>query len=236
MKKIILIALATSFLGFTACTALRDAAAVAILRQLTNDDIANALKLALQLGIGNGVDGLSKKGGLLNSAYKILLPKEVQPITEKLRQIGLGGIENSIVEKINSGAESAAGKAAPIFLDALKNMTITDAMSILMGDKNSATNFLRTNTSDKLYQAFSPIIASSLDEFGARKAWTDAVGTYNKIPFVQKMNPSLDDYVTKQTMNAMFSMVETKERSIRANPEERTTDLMKQVFAKQDGK
>ena len=115
MKKIIIIALATTFLGFTACTALRDAAAVAIVRQLTNDDIANALKLALQLGIGNGVDGLSKKGGLLNSAYKILLPQEVKPITDKLRQIGLGSIETGIVEKINAGAESAAGKAAPIF-------------------------------------------------------------------------------------------------------------------------
>ena len=234
MKKFIFIILSCSVLSFTACTALRDAAAVAILRQLTNDDIANALKAALKLGILDGAKGLSKPGGLMNSAYKILLPQEVRPITDKLRAIGLGGIENTILQKVNAGAESAAGKAAPIFIDALEKMTITDALNILMGDKNSATNYLRTATSEKLYQAFNPIITSSLDEFGARKAWNDAVSKYNQIPFTTKMNPSLDDYVTKQTMSALFSVVETKERSIRANPAERTTDLMKQVFAKQD--
>lgn len=225
-------------LTLTACDELQKAATSVLTQQLlTNEDIGNGLKSALEIGIGKGADVLSQKGGFFNSAYKILLPPEARQITDKLKVIpGFNKVEDIVLEKINAGAEDAAAKAKPIFVSAIKSMTFSDAMNILMGDKNAATTFLKKATYDQLYQSFSPVIIQSLDKYDARKYWGDAVNTYNKIPFIQKANPSLDDYVTRQALNGLFSMVEKKELDIRSNPAERVTDLLKKVFAKQDAK
>ena len=234
-KKIFLFAAIGSLLTLTACEELKNAAIVAITKQLTNEDIGNGLKAALDLGIGKGADALSQKGGFFNSPYKILLPTEARQVAEKLRVIpGFNRVEDVIVEKINAGAEDAAAKAKPIFINAIKQMTFSDALNILMGDKNAATTFLKRTTYDQLYREFNPTIVASLDKYDARKYWSDATTAYNRIPFVKKADPNLDDYVTKEALNGLFSMVEQKERSIRANRAERTTTLLQNVFAKQD--
>lgn len=221
----------------TSCDVLQQVATTAIEKALTGDDIGNGLKEALTLGIGKGSDVLSQKGGYFNSAYKILLPAEARQITDKLKFIpGFNKVEDIVLEKINAGAEDAAAKAKPIFVSAIKQMTITDALNILMGDKNAATEYLKRTTFQQLYNEFNPVIVTSLDKYDARKYWGDAVNTYNKIPLVKKANPSLDEYVTNQALNGLFSMVEEKERSIRTNTGERVTDLLKRVFAKQDTK
>lgn len=236
IKKFILFAAFGSLLTLTACEELKNAAVVAITKQLTNEDIGNGLKAALDMGIGKGADELSKKGGFFNSPYKILLPTEARQVAEKLRVIpGFNKVEDIIVEKINAGAEDAAMKAKPIFINAIKQMTFSDALNILMGEKNAATNFLKRTTYDQLYKEFNPSIVASLDKYDARKYWSDATTAYNRIPFIgKKADPNLDDYVTKEALNGLFAMVEQKERSIRANRAERTTTLLQNVFAKQD--
>ena len=202
---------------------------------LTQDQIGNGLKEALEVGISKGSDLLSQKDGYYKSAYKILLPPEAQKITAKLQNVpGFSKVEDIILEKINRGAEDAAKQAKPIFVDAIKAMSFRDATQILMGDKNAATSYLNTNTNDKLKAAFNPVIIQSLDKFEARKYWGEVVNAYNKIPFVQKANPNLEEYVTNQALTGLFSMVEKKELDIRQNVSARTSDLMKKVFAKQD--
>lgn len=222
--------------GFASCDSLKKAATSVIADQLlSNLDIGGGLKEALVFGITNGSDLLSKKGGYMNSAYKILLPPEARQITDKLQMIpGFKGIENSILEKINAGAEDAAVKAKPIFINAIKSMSFDDAMGILMGGKGAATAFLKKATYDQLFQSFSPVIAGSLDKYNARSYWSDAVNTYNKIPLVTRANPKLEDYVTTEALKGLFSMVEDKEKGIRGDKSQRTTDLLQKVFAKQD--
>lgn len=222
--------------SFMACAALQQVVTSAA-NVLSNGDIGDGLRAALSIGATQGSDLLSAKGGFFNSPYKILLPEEARQVTSKLQFIpGFGQVENLVLQKINSGAESAAAKAKPIFLDAVRKLTITDALSILMGDKNAATQYLKTATNDQLYAAFLPTVQASLDEFGARKYWSDAVNAYNRIPLITKVNPSLDDYVTKQAMAGLFSEIEKKERAIRSDKSLRTTDLLQRVFVKQDGK
>lgn len=236
MKKLNIILLAFAF-SFTACDELKQIATSQLEKVLTNDDVATGLKQALEIGIGKGSDVLSQKGGYFNSVYKILLPPEARQVTDRLKAIpGFNKVEDIILEKINAGAEDAASRAKPIFVNAIKQMTFGDAMNILMGDKNAATEYLKRTTFQQLYNEFNPVIVTSLDKFEARKYWGDAVNTYNKIPFIKKVNPSLDEYVTNEALKGLFSMVEEKERSIRTNLAERTTDLLKRVFAKQDGR
>ena len=202
---------------------------------LTNAQIGNGLKEALEIGISKGSNQLSVLNGYFESPYKILLPPEARQITDKLKNIpGFKQLENELVKKLNRGAESAAKKAAPIFVNAIKGMSISDATSILMGQKNAATTFLQDKTMADLTNAFNPIIQESLDEVQARKLWADAVNAYNKIPFINKANPNLDEYVTGEALKGLFSMVEKEERNIRSNVSARTSDLLKKVFAKQD--
>ena len=237
VKRLSILLLFVFTMTFVACDVLQQAASTALNNVLTNDEIGSGLKSALEIGIGQGSDLLSQKGGYFNSAYKILLPEEARKVTDKLKVIpGFTKVEDVILEKINAGAEDAASKAKPIFVNAIKSMTLTDALGILMGDKNAATAYLKKSTYQQLQNEFSPVITSSLDKFEARKYWGDAVNTYNKIPFINKMNPNLEEYVTQQALNGLFSMVEKKELSIRTNIGERTTDLLKKVFAKQDAK
>jgi hypothetical protein len=227
--------LVAAVLTFSACDELKHIASTNLIKELTNDDIANGLKFALELGIGKGSDELSQKGGYFNSAYKILLPSEARQITDRLKVIpGFNKVEDIILEKINAGAEDAATRAKPIFVNAIKQMTFSDALNILMGEKNAATEFLKRTTYQQLYNEFNPVIVQSLDKFEARKYWGDAINAYNKIPLVKKANPNLDEYVTNEALKGLFAMVEQKERSIRANKFERTTDLLQRVFSKQD--
>lgn len=205
--------------------------------RLSNEEIANGLKQALEIGITKGSNELSARDGYYKSPYKILLPPEAEKVAQKLRSIpGFNNVEEVLLEKINRGAEDAARKASPIFVNAIRNMTFTDAMDILMGEQNAATNYLKTATYDQLYNEFNPVIVESLDKFNARKYWADAVDTYNKIPFIEKANPDLDDYVTKQALEGLFAKVQEEELNIRTNISARTTELLKKVFAKQDGR
>ncbi len=202
---------------------------------LTREEVAKGLKQALEIGITEGAQKLSQTDGYYKSAYKILLPPEARKVTDKLHNVpGFANLEEVILEKINRGAEDAAKKAAPIFKEAILSMSFSDAWGILKGGDQAATEYLRRTTYNRLYQEFNPVIVQSLDKFNARTYWANAVNAYNKIPLVEKADPDLDDYVTKQALEGLFSMVALKEKDIRHNLAARTTDLLRRVFAAQD--
>lgn len=201
----------------------------------SEQEVGMGLKEALNIGIGEAVDFLSAEDGYYKSVYKILLPEEAQKITNRLRVVpGFSNAEEELLEKLNRAAEDAAEKAKPIFVGAIKQMTFTDALNILMGEKDAATRYLERTTYDQLYDEFKPVIITSLDKFNARTYWRDVVNAYNKIPFVAKVNPELDDHVTRGGLGGLFTLVEKKESDIRVNTSARTSDLLRKVFAKQD--
>lgn len=201
----------------------------------TTAEIAQGLKQALELGISEGATLLSQRDGYFKSEYKILLPAEARKVTDKLKFIpGFSDVENVILEKLNRAAEDAATSAKPIFVNAIKQMTFDDAVNILMGPDNAATQYLDLRTHDPLYNEFHPVVVTSLNKFNAIAYWADAVNAYNKIPLVEKVNPSLDQYVTEAALDGLFGMVAKKELQIRTDINSRTTDLLKKVFAKQD--
>ena len=203
---------------------------------LTNGEIVGGLKEALSKGAGNSSDLLSRADGFYKSPYKILLPAEARKVTDRLQGIpGFAQLEENILEKINRGAEDAAKSAKPIFLRAIRSMSVRDALGILKGEKDAATTYLKRTTFDQLYNEFNPVIVESLDKFNARTTWTNAVTAYNKIPFnSDKADPNLDDYITKKALDGLFLQVAKEELDIRTNLRSRTTDLLRKVFAEQD--
>jgi hypothetical protein len=142
-------------------------------------------------------------------------------------------VDKAILQ-INRGAEDAAGYAKPIFVDAIKNMTLTDAIGLVKNGDTSATHFFREKTTAQLMAAFMPVIKSSLDRVEATKYYGDIVNKYNGFPTTfTKINPDLAGYVTQKATNALFDQVALEEKNIRTNFAARTTDILKKVFGGQ---
>jgi hypothetical protein len=198
---------------------------------ITEQEAGSGIKEALNNGIASAVSMLNKPDAFFKSEiYKVLLPPEAQKMEKTLRSIGMGKMADDAIEAINRGAEDAVGFATPIFIDAIKQMTITDALKLVSGGKNSITEYFRSKTSAKLKEAFIPVINSSLEKTNATKYYGDAVTRYNKVPMVKKMNPDLADHVADKTLFALFDRISVEETNIRSNPAARTSDLLKKVF------
>jgi len=198
----------------------------------TNLDIGNALKNALNVGISNGANRLSKSNGYFgNSLLKIMMPPEAKQVETTLRDLGMGKLVDDAILSFNRGAENAAKEAAPIFIKAITSMSFSDAKKILLSnDKKSATNFLRSATISSLTTAFRPVIDKSLKSVDATKYWGDVINTYNQIPLIKKVNPDLTSFVTEKALEGLFLMVEKEEIKIRDNIDARVTDLLQKVF------
>jgi len=202
--------------------------------KLSSEEIAQGLKEALTNGISKGSDQVSRLDGYFkNPEIKIPFPPEAKKAEEKLRQIGMGSEVDKFVLALNRAAEDAAKEAKPIFVAAIKSMTIQDAAGILKGKPDAATQYLKRTTSPALKEKFKPVVQNSLNKVNATKYYKDLINTYNKIPLVQKMNPDLDDYATDKAIEGLFVMIAKEEKNIRSNPVARTSELLKKVFGNQ---
>ena len=200
---------------------------------LNEDEVAKGLKEALSAGVTKGVAQLNKKDGYLKDAQiKIPMPDEAKSVESKLRSLGQGEKVDEAIESMNRAAEDAAAGSKDIFVAAIKGMTLTDAMNILNGENDAETKYLNKSTYTALSEKFKPIIKVSLDKVGATKHWNTVFVSYNKIPFITKVNPDLEDYVTRKALDGLFIQVAKEELNIRANPGARVTDLLKKVFGK----
>jgi len=203
---------------------------------LTENEVGNGLKEALIKGVTEGANLASTEDGFFkNDLIRIALPEDVQRVESTLRNIGLGSEVDRVIMTINRGAESAAKEAKPIFIAAIKQMTITDAWNILRGQDDAATQYLQRTTTEKLTALFQPHVQESLDQVGATRYYGDLVSRYNSFPTTsRKLDPDLNAYVTQMAINGLFQLVAQEERAIRENPAERTSALLKRVFAAQD--
>lgn len=206
----------------------------------THAEISSGIKQALQIGLQDGVKQVSAVDGYFkNPLIKILFPPNAQKIENTLRNIGLGSLCDKVELSLNRAAEDAAKQAAPIFMNALKQMTLQDAAGILLGADTSATSYFRKSTTSQLIAKFSPVIANSLNKVDATKYWKDVTTRYNQLPLVKPINTDLTAYVTDQAVNGLFLMVAQKEKDIRNQLSARTTPLLQKVFgyaAQQQGK
>lgn len=227
MKKLFLIA--TISLGLSSCDVLNN---LPTGTGVTEAEAGEGIKEALGQGLVKAVLQLNKEDGFFKDAfYKILLPPDAKKIENTLRDLGMGKMVDKAILQINRAAEDAAGFAKPIFVDAIKSMTLSDAIGLVRNGDTSATHFFRVKTTDKLVAAFSPVIKSSLDKLDATKFYADVINTYNNFPTtIKKINPDLPSFVTWRATEALFDLVGKEEMNIRQNIAARTTELLRKVF------
>lgn len=200
-----------------------------------NDQIASGLRQALDFGIDKQVSKLTQTDGFYkNDLVKILLPAELQKVDKGLRDIGLGNLADEGLKVLNRAAEDAVKEATPIFIDAVKDITFTDAKTILLGNDDAATQYLTGKTQAALYDKFSPVIKNSFGKVGADQIWNNLINKYNSIPFTSNVNPDLTDYVTNEALKGVYTMIALEEKEIRTKLSSRTTGLLQKVFALQD--
>jgi Protein of unknown function (DUF4197) len=199
---------------------------------ITENEAGQGIKEALLQGVTTAVLNLNKTDGFFGSEfYKMLLPPDAVKAEKTLRNLGMGAQVDKAILSINRGAEDAVAFAKPIFIDAVKEMTLTDALNILKGNKDAATNYFKEKTKLKLITAFTPSVKTSLDKVDATKYYSDIVTTYNKLPTTfKKVDPNLTAYVVGRAVDALFDQVAKEEANIRANPLARTSDILKKVF------
>lgn len=237
MKKLIIPIMAVSLM-FSGCAELQQAASQ--LPQgtiVSNADIAQGLREALDKGIDTQVTKLTATDGFYkNGLVKILLPAELQKVDKTLRDIGLASLADEGLKMMNRAAEDAVKESTPIFINAVKGITFNDARNILLGNDEAATTYLKSSTNTQLYAKFNPVIKSSFSKVGADKVWANIITTYNKVPLVTKVNPDITDYVTTKALDGVYKMIAVEEKDIRNNLAARTSTLLQKVFALQDNK
>jgi len=232
MKKLFTLLFATACIGMSSCDVLQNLPTGTMGGGISQAEAAQGIKEALNQGLGKAVLQLNTRDGFFKDAlYKILLPPEAKKIENTLRTLGFNKLVDDAILSINRGAEDAAGYAKPIFVDAIKSMTLTDAIGLVRNGDTSATHFFRVKTTDKLVNAFKPVIQNSLDKVDATKYYGDLITKYNNLPTTfTKLNPDLADYVTHRATDALFKLVAQEEQNIRTNLAARTSDILRKVF------
>jgi hypothetical protein len=234
MKKICILSSIIILFSLTGCDTARSILNSAGNGNLSNQEVVQGLKEALQVG----TDSATYHLGLLNGFYKddmirILMPPEAQKVEKTLRDVGLGSVVDKAVLSMNRAAEDASKYVGNIFLNAIKQMTIQDAFGILRGDNVAATNYLKQKTSAQLTSAFTPIISKSLDYTDATKNWKEVFTVYNRFSKTP-VNTDLTAYVTQKALDGLFYHIGLEEQKIRKDPSARITDILKKVFANQN--
>lgn len=200
-------------------------------RGLSNDEVIRGLKEALSVGAKNAASIASKINGYYgNPRIRIPFPPDAQKVKTVVESIGMKKQVDDFVRTLNRAAEEAAKEALPIFVDAIKQMTIQDGFRILNGPNDAATQYLRQKTTTPLTKKFRPVVHRALQKVEVTKYWNPIITRYNQVPFVAKVNPDLDAYVTEKGLQGLFYLIAKEEKKIRENPAARVTDLLRRVF------
>lgn len=205
--------------------------------ELDSNTIASGLKEALSIGTENAVKNVAQVDGYFgDEAIKILIPEKVRPVTDILSTVGYQKQVDDFVLSMNRAAEKAAPQALAIFVDAIKEMTFVDAKNILNGGDTAATDFFKDKTQGKIYDAFKPIIETSMNEVGVTRSYKEMMDKYEILPFAQTVIKEeyvdIDHYVTTKAVDGLFYVVGQEEKKIRTDPAARITELLKTVFGK----
>ncbi|MFD2518017.1 DUF4197 domain-containing protein [Salinimicrobium flavum] len=234
MKRILLLIILPFFMGCAELQQIADSLPEEG-GYISNTEVAAGLRQALDFGIEKQVTKLTEEDGFYrNELVRITLPSELQKVDRTLRDLGMDALADEGLKVLNRAAEDAVKEATPIFVNAVKEITFTDARNILTENDTAATFYLENKTTNDLYAKFNPVITTSLDKVGATQVWTNIINRYNQLPMTNNVNPDLADYVTKEALDGVFTMIAVEEKEIRNNFAARTTKLLERVFALQD--
>jgi hypothetical protein len=198
---------------------------------ISRNDQASSLRLALTQGAQSAVGKLGVADGFLgNPEVRIPLPGKLKKAESALRMLGYGSQVDSLVQSMNRAAEAAVPEAKALLVDSVKQMTITDAASILTGGPDSATQYFRRTTSAKLTEKFMPIVRRSTSKLGVAQRYNELGGKLAQVGLLGQEESTIEGYVTQKTLDGLFLMISKEEAAIRQNPLGQSSRLLQRVF------
>lgn len=192
--------------------------------------MANGIKQALDIGSQRASTSLSVENGYAAMGYPLSLPPALQPVTDTLKRVGMGSYVARVETAMYRGAEQAAAEALPVFQQAIRAMTITDALGIVRGDDSAATRYFRDQTESVLRERYQPIIRRNLESTGFYSQYTAMLEVYNALPLTNRPNLDVEDQLLTQSLNALFGRMAEEEKLIREAPVARGSALIGVVF------
>ncbi|MBC6906209.1 DUF4197 domain-containing protein [Saccharophagus sp. K07] len=194
----------------------------------------SAVKEALQLSVTRATDQLGQSGGYTqNNRWRLGLPESVEPVVGTLRQLGLGGPLDEVEKLMNRGAELAAAEAKLVFLQAVKDMPVQDAIGIIRSGGTAATDYFRSATEAQLTVRYKSIMQNQLQQLGFYKQYQQVLNTYKAIPLANKPELDFEQYAVNRGLAALYGQIAEEEQKIRANPVEQGSALIAAIFTKQ---
>lgn len=201
------------------------------LGDLSQKDATGGLKDALTQGAQIAVKQLGKPGGFSNNPeVKIELPGKLGKVASKMKAFGMGAQVDQLEISMNQAAEAAVVQAQPILVDAVKNMSVTDAKGILSGGNDSATQYLNKSSREQIRAKFLPIVKQATDKVGLVQKYNAFAGQAATLGVVDTKSANVENYVTEQALDGLFEMIAKQEATIRQNPAAAATSLAKKVF------
>ncbi len=229
-----IIAFALFIAVLSSCSAVKDTSHSPQNKSLTVKETTEGLVEALLVGAENSSRQAAQKDGFFkNAAIKILFPPEAQKVRNAALSVGLRPLVDRFELSLNRAAEDAAKEAKPVLVSAIKQIRFKDVWNILFGGKTAATDYLRAKTEQDLLAKFRPIVKLSIGKEEVTKHWKPLADAYNSIPFTKKVNPDLEEYVTRKTVNGLFKLIAEEERKIRENPIARVSEILRKVFGRE---
>ena len=246
MKKLSIVLILGTLISIISCDVLLDTANTVMTegtseggeKPLTNDEVISGLKEALIVGTNNSSALTSKEDGFFgNARIKLPFPEDAIKVKEQAEKLKLDGQVDKFVLTLNRAAEEATKEAAPIFVNAITSMSVSDGFKILKGEDNAATTYLKTNTTSDLTTAFKPKVADAINKVELTKYWEPLIKAYNSATLLtkkEKIDPDLEAYVTERAISGLFMLIEDEEKKIRKDPIARVSDILQRVFGSLD--
>lgn len=238
MKKILYCLILLLSLNSSHAQSLRDKlnkAKTTLVTTPSNEEIVQGLKEALNVGANKSSSTASQVDGYFkNPRLFIPFPQEAEKMKTQLVKLGFQKQVTDFETSLNRAAEEAAKKSTPIFMEAVKNMSVTDGMNVLMGADTAATHYLKSATSAGLYAQYKPVVQEAIKKVEVTRYWNTLVTLYNRVPGVKKQNPNIEDYVIKRGLSGLFLLVSDQEQKIRTDPAARFSSVLKNVFGYAD--
>lgn len=195
-------------------------------------DFGAGLRETLVVASRRVVERLATEDGFnADPRIHVPLPAALQSARGWLDRIGMAATLDELEVRLNRAAEAATPQARTLFVDAIRTMTIDDARAILQGGTTAATDYLRGRMSDPLLTAVQPVIDASLADVGALELLDTARDHYARIPMAPPLDLDVEQHVAKATVDGIFTYLAAEEAAIRADPAQRTTDLLRAVFS-----
>lgn len=197
----------------------------------SSTETADALKAALGQAVTTAVTTLGRTDGFMgNPEVRIPLPGKLDKAAKKLRKLGMAKQTDALQLAMNRAAEAAVPEAKALFVEAIRQMSVSDAAGLLRGPDDAATQYFRGAMSDKLAERFLPIVSKATENVQLAKQYNDVAGRASALGLVDQKDASLDAYVTRKAMDGLFLVMAREEAAIRRNPLGQANALLRKVF------